>query len=98
MKFQFTTASLLLATAFSAIWIGGITVFWNIAEERDVEVHFWTRGLMCYSPIWVPLVFIAYVMGRRKFSVPVILSFAAVEATAIGAVIWLYHHPWIPTP
>ena len=45
--------------------------------------------LAMVSPFWVPLVFAAYAVGRRKFGTEFLLALLTAEAIAIGLAVTL---------
>jgi len=45
--------------------------------------------------IWVPLVFAAYALGRRRLSLWFFLTLTAAEAIAVLLAIWIYHGWWL---
>ena len=42
------------------------------------------NGLFVSSPIWVPIVFAAYVAGHRKYSLSTLFVFLTLEAVSFG--------------
>jgi hypothetical protein len=41
------------------------------------------------SPVWLPIVFAAYAIGRRQFSLLVLFLLLTAEAVSITAMVWL---------
>jgi hypothetical protein len=83
MKLRFSIRDLLWLTAFVAITCGGA-----IGALRLIHGNPWRflpPALMAYSPFFVPFVFAAYAIGRRRLSPWAILAFAAAEALALLA-------------
>jgi hypothetical protein len=83
MKFQFSVFSLLLATAFIGIAIGGI-----LPTIQGLTFDDWSNiplVLGVVSPIWVPSLFVGYTLGRRALTFPIVLCFAISEVAALGA-------------
>jgi hypothetical protein len=39
------------------------------------------------SPLWLPLVFVAYTIGRRRFGILLLLVLVTVEAISISAIL-----------
>jgi hypothetical protein len=85
VKLQFSTRSLLLATAFVAIACGSFGGWWQIDGAKDPgSVHIYVYVLGFMMPVWLPLVFIGYAIGRKRLSVPLVLIFAVAQALAVG--------------
>jgi hypothetical protein len=87
MRFRLRT--LLLFVAFAGICLGGMVWRWNFDQGR-LNWFYRTGGIVSVSPYWIPVVFSAYVIGRREMTVAFICSFAVAEATAVWAVIRLF--------
>jgi hypothetical protein len=86
MRYRLRT--LLIAMAFASICFGGIIWRWKL-DSGSLNWFYRTVGIIDAAPYWVPVVFCAYAVGRRQMTLPFICSFAAAEAAAVGAVIWL---------
>jgi len=86
MRFRLRT--LLIAVAFVSICLGGVVWRWNL-DHGNLNWFYRTSRIVSISPYWIPVVFGAYAMGRRKMTVPFICAFAVVEAAAVWGVIWL---------
>ena len=85
-RFQFSTSSILLATSFVGICIGGMLPLGRRMTPNDQALIGWVMFVM--SPFWVPFLYIAYAMGRRTLTLKTVLAFAVTElAAAIAA--WL---------
>ena len=41
-------------------------------------------------PVWLPLVFVGYAMGRRKFSLSLVFLLVTLEAASLGLVLWWF--------
>ena len=88
MKLQFSTKSMLWATAFVAVTIAGIGPLWQtlfgVVELRGVSsvlTYLWNYAVFML-PIFLPLIFAAYAIGRRSITWQIVLSFAATEVVA----------------
>jgi len=46
--------------------------------------------------VWIPFVFAAYALGRRRVSIWFFLAFTAAEAIAVLLAIWIYNGWWSP--
>ncbi len=91
MKFQFGTASLLLAVACSAIALGGGLAGWRAAvtESPRMTVGNLAQVLVLVSPWWIPLAFAAYCLGQGKLTAKATLAFAVIEAVGLGGMLWV---------
>ena len=96
MKIQFSIASLLLATTCVAIVVGGplaslriIAVTDRIVTSPDEIAETLARLLLVLSSWWMPVVFIAYGLGRRKLTPKATAGFALLEAASL-AVLYMY--------
>jgi len=62
----------------------------------DLTIGEWIRhlsALVGYTAfLWVPVVFLAYSVGRRRIGIRSILIFIAIEAAAVALNIYLYLH------
>lgn len=45
----------------------------------------WIAALLISSPLWIPLLFVAYAVGRRQFSLKLLLGLITAEAFALAA-------------
>ena len=59
--------------------------------------EFFVRYAAYTSFIWVPFVFIAYALGRRRFSLWFFLALAAAEGVAVLVAIWIHQGGWWPS-
>ncbi|HEY2881201.1 MAG TPA: hypothetical protein VGJ15_02180, partial [Pirellulales bacterium] len=69
MKFQFGTKSILLVTAAVAIACGGIGLFAPIAypnRHQFLALDSFLLDIIHESPLWTPLVFAAFALGRKR--------------------------------
>jgi hypothetical protein len=90
---QFSTHTLLKATAFVAICCGAIAfaakcilgefVKYGVGEGRSLLY----MAITClgYSTFWIPVVFASYWIGRKDLSWRVVIVFAIVQLLAAGA-------------
>lgn len=67
-------------TAFALIWIAGMIVG-SIIVPSGGGVFF--VGSWAGGPLWVPIVFIAYALGRRAVTGRLVLVFAIAETVAV---------------
>jgi len=88
MKVQYSTASLLRATAFVAISLGGVIV-WRRGSGTYWETVL--TFLVFWGPVWIPLVFVAYALGRRVLTTKTVVAFAVAEGAAIAALYLRYY-------
>jgi hypothetical protein len=92
MRIQFSIASLLLVTVCVAIVVGGplaslriIAVTDRIATSPDEIAEGLARLLLVLSSWWMPMVYIAYSVGRRKLTPRATIGFALLEAASLAA-------------
>jgi hypothetical protein len=89
-RFQFSTSALLSITAFMSVWFGGIIVWSKVQGVPFFEAPEEILGpFVIYGPFWLPLVFLAYGLGRRTITIRIVLAFALGEAAAIGTLWWM---------
>jgi hypothetical protein len=91
MKFQFGTSTLLLATAFSAISVSGLAAVhkWLQPSRLDIGVGELST-LAAGAPLWTPIAFVAYALGKNRLTVKSVVVFAVAEAAAIGWFLWWF--------
>ena len=68
---------------------------WGIGVKRfsDPEIGarpysvpvFLALIVFAVSPFWIPIAFVAYAVGRKKFGVGFAIAFAVTEAISVGA-------------
>ena len=85
MRLQFSTRSILLATAFTAAVCGVVVAYRHLPRARNyafpwevIALHF-----AFTAPLWIPGLFIAYAIGRRKFTVWLVVAFVLTELVAL---------------
>ena len=86
MKIQFGISSLLLSTALVAIWTGGFIANWKMIQpvtDKDYVDDLLPIFLLS-APVWLPVVSIAYIIGRKAVTVGSVVTLAIAEAVAIG--------------
>jgi hypothetical protein len=91
MKLQFNTATLLLATAWGAIALGGGLAGWraemvNNSQATPVDL---VKVLVFTSPWWMPFVFAAYALGKGRLTVKTTIAFAIAEGAGLAGMISL---------
>ena len=79
---QFTVKTLLLATAFVAIALGGLPVAVKIIRSPD-NVELFGAVAVSTSPVWIPIVFGADCAGRRGVLTASIGAFLICEVISI---------------
>jgi hypothetical protein len=89
-QLHFGTSTLLLATAFAAVCIGGTLPFWRALTPRDWDNVAPFFGTLL--PLLIPCVFVGVVVGRRALTLRTVLAFAISEAIAAGIFLWLVPH------
>jgi hypothetical protein len=92
MKFQFGTSTLLLATAVIAITCGGVGTWVLLLRQRSLASTLpWDLIIAVnrvYLPLWVPVLFVAYAIGRKALTVPMVITFAVAETISLGIMYW----------
>lgn len=84
---------MLLATTCIAVVLASL-IAWNrvlqpslFSNERVfVDV---VQGLLSLSPVWCPLVWAAYTIGRRQLTIAFVVAFTVFEAVTTLAAIWI---------
>jgi hypothetical protein len=91
MKFQFSLLSLFVYMTFVAMICIGILGFVGIlnANTRIGPGHryYWSfpfNNLAMNLPLWLPFAFLAYALGRRTVTIPMLVVFAVSQAVAWG--------------
>jgi hypothetical protein len=85
---RFSVKTILLVTAAVAITCAGVIGY------RSIWSPYFTAGYMPWNvfrytaPLYVPIAFAAFALGRKKLSVPMIIAFAIAQAMAL-AVLYL---------
>jgi len=82
---QFSTSTLLLLTAIVAIACGGITA-WHATMSYGSKFPwgYWFAAAATHGPFWIPVVFIAFAIGRRKLTLLMVIYLAICEAASVG--------------
>jgi MFS family permease len=52
------------------------------------------RIVACTLPLWLPIIFTAYAIGRCRLTVPMVIVFAIAELLSIGVGYGLWHWLW----
>jgi hypothetical protein len=96
MNFQFKTSAILLATTVVAIACGGVGA-WGVLYRQHSLASTVPWGLilsinLAVLPLWVPILFAVYAIGRKALTVPMVITFAVVEAISIGITYWQILH------
>ena len=93
MAFQFSTRTMLLATTCIAVVLASL-----IAWSRVLQPSIWSNSsvtaevvhaLIALSPVWGPLVWVAYAIGRRHLTVAFAVAFTVFEAVTTIAAVWI---------
>ena len=88
MRFQYSTSTLLLVTAVVGIIVGSIAG-WVRMIAYDAPPDFLAKVFVAFVPVWLPLVFIAFIIGRKKLGVRMVIAFAAAELATFGFAVWM---------
>jgi hypothetical protein len=86
MKFQFGTRTMLLATATIAIALGGILGWEQIIGLPSADRRLlWTVEIVPFAaPIWLPIAFGAFAIGRKAITVRMVVALAIAQAVGVG--------------
>jgi len=92
-KPQFGTSTLFLVTAFAAIGFAGIAAaikqtFPALKYDLIVSIFWSVDRLRFAGPFFIPVIFAAYVAGRRRITALLLLVFAAAEGIAVALSTW----------
>src|SRR5437870_1699972 len=87
---QYSVKTILLATAAVAITCVGLLGYRQICYGTFTEFFQITEMLRFGAPLYVPVVFAAFALGRKKLSVSMVIAFAFAEAVAIGILSLLF--------
>jgi hypothetical protein len=98
-RVSYSTASILFLIGWIAVTIGAVQ-----ASHRYVTSDPWqsTVAYLCIDSVyWLPLVFLAYFIGRRSFSIPGLIVFAVIQLAMIFVAHYMRLHvhnwwPWTP--
>ena len=96
MRFQFSTRQILLVTAFVGVTCAALDWYRHMDLQPREPLTWAELGLFSVVtiPIWVPGLFVAYAIGRRKFTGGLVIVFAITEVAsavlAVGALKLLY--------
>src|SRR5262245_8754200 len=93
MRLRYSTASILLVIAATAIACGGIQFYRTKliipTPDRPLELRYLLSDLLSTSPIWIPIVFLSFAIGRRRLTVWMVIGFAVAEAVSAGIAYWM---------
>ena len=91
MKISLST--FLLVIGFFCIALGGVTTaFRMIAKRTGAEPADFALLMAVWSPMWFPLAFLSYAVGRRNLNVSIVVVFGIAEAIGVGAMAWATNH------
>ncbi len=84
MKLQFSIKTIFLATAAVAITCVGVLGYISI-WGTIFTAGYMPRYIFRYtSPLYVPIAYGGYALGRKKLTVPMVISFAVIEAVSLA--------------
>jgi hypothetical protein len=83
MKLQFGTSTALLFITCVAIALGSTIGWIRLAGSSTDDGWLWYL-IAELSPLFVPAVFAAYAIGRRRLSVSMVISFAVAQGSVIA--------------
>jgi hypothetical protein len=91
---KFTTATLFLIIAFAAIVFGSTcwysaflyqcSVFSGRNSLNEQPLVSMLKHLAIGLPLWLPLVFVGFAVGRRRLTIPFVIVFAVAQIVAGG--------------
>ena len=85
MKHQFSIKSILLTTAAVAIACAGIQTYHALPRnDSAIQLNWELWHFSSSSPLWAPVAFLAYSIGRRSITVWTVLVFAVAEIIAVS--------------
>jgi hypothetical protein len=85
MKFQFGTNTLLLATTVIAIALGGIIGWARFIGMLPEKGILWVVEIIPFTaPIWLPIALVAFAIGRKAFTVRMVVLLAIAQAVGVG--------------
>jgi hypothetical protein len=102
---RFSIDSLLRAMAFVGVWLALLLAFNDLGEDsyffpQGIRVFIWqhrpnyfpypVRLFLQQSPLFVPFVVLAYVVGRRSLSMRVVVAFALLSFAFLGVNRWAH--------
>ena|SRR6478752_8802696 len=97
MKPQYTTATLLLTTTALAIALAGMLGWGQLAgwfnHSSEWSLFRVLSIVLSVGPLWVPIGFAGFVIGRRQITILSVIVLAILEVAALGIVHWQIKHP-----
>jgi hypothetical protein len=88
---RFSTSTLLLSVAVAAVSFGGSVAAWG----RKIQARYFFVGVGLDAPLWLPITFVAFAVGRKALTVRMVVAFAVAEAAAVAFAHWLeVNGPW----
>jgi len=79
---------LLLITAVVAIGLGTAVALANILRLKDFpQLGELATGTFVTSPLWLPIVFLAFALGRRRLTVRIVVMLAIAEMIVSGLLV-----------
>jgi hypothetical protein len=93
---QFSLATLLLLTSVigisSGAWIALVRILRQYQSLEDLSASWAVSALIVLSPIWLPIVFLAFAAGRRRLTVMTVACLTIAEAISLGAAILVINY------
>ncbi len=81
---QFSIKTILLATAAVAITFAGVSGYISLWSPFFTAGYLPWNVFKCFTPLYVPIVFAAFALGRKKLSVAMIIAFAVAQAVSLA--------------
>lgn len=89
IKWQFIISTLMMLTGFVAVGIMGIIATIHLQDDRKFTLWAYVHSIIRLSqmtgPYFVPVVFAAYGVGRKRFTAAMLVVFAVAQ----GIAVWL---------
>jgi hypothetical protein len=84
MKLQFSLAAILKTITVAAIVFSGAIAYHQQSATGAPWSIIWEDAIVT-APLWIPFLFFAYAVGRKDFTIRLIVLLAIAEVTAIAA-------------
>lgn len=83
---RYSLRTLLIAMTFVSICIGGIVHYTNLLNPEQFK--YLAITLVWCAPLWLPIAFASYAIGRRTLTVACVVAFALANAASAGIIQW----------
>src|SRR3954467_1512249 len=88
---RFSLRTLILVVAFAAISCAGLMRYRTVISHtmQDWDIFLW--DVCQYGPVLMPLAFLIFAAGRKKFTLALVVTFAIAEVAMIGFSYWFLY-------